>query len=187
MVNAGRVNVLETAQDLVQEELDVIVRQRLRRLDDLREVRLHQLGHYIYFIEAGSVLRLKNSLDTEDVFVVQEPLNFELAVSTQRENAMLECLHDFLDGDQVVLAFHLLIPSGHDDTIGTLPDGINNFIALVNFELSVNDHVRVRCLGWVLIGQQDNLRFLLVVLSFFSVLRWLHVQLDVYTYGSAVF
>ena len=83
MVNARRVNILETAQDLIKEELDVIVRQRLVRLDDLREVRLHELGHHVNFVEAGSVLRLENSLDTEHILVVQETLNFELAVRAQ--------------------------------------------------------------------------------------------------------
>ena len=46
MDDAGRVDVLETAQDLIHEELNVLVRQRLR-LQDVVQVGAHQVGHKV--------------------------------------------------------------------------------------------------------------------------------------------
>lgn len=75
--------------------------------------------------------------------MVQETLNFELAVRAQRKNAMFERLDDLLDGDQVLVTFHLLVLGRNNDTVGALTDGINDLIALVNFKLRIDDHVTV--------------------------------------------
>ena len=92
-------HVLEAAQYLVHEELNVVVRQRLLRLDDFAQIGLHEVKHDIDFAEALSIFGCQQSLDTKDVLVLEQALNLELAISTQRENAMLESLHNLLDGD----------------------------------------------------------------------------------------
>ena len=44
--DAGRVDILHAAYDLVDEELDVVVRQLLG-LDDVVQVSAHQRGHHV--------------------------------------------------------------------------------------------------------------------------------------------
>ena len=46
MNDASRVDVLHAPEDLVDEELDVVVRQLLR-FDDVVEVGSHEVGHHI--------------------------------------------------------------------------------------------------------------------------------------------
>lgn len=70
MVDARGVNVLEASQNLVEEELNVVVGEGLIRLNDLRQVGLHQLRNYINFIKAFSVLRFQDALYPKHVFVL---------------------------------------------------------------------------------------------------------------------
>lgn len=51
MNDVGAVNVLEAAQCLVQEVLEVIVAQRLIGADDLAQVGVHQIGDDVHVLE----------------------------------------------------------------------------------------------------------------------------------------
>ena len=51
MNDFGRVEVERAAEDLVEEDLDVVGRERLRRDDDAVQVRLHQLAHDVDLVE----------------------------------------------------------------------------------------------------------------------------------------
>ena len=82
----------------------MVIGQRLIRFDDLRQVRFHELRHHVNLIEACTVLWLQNALDSQDVLVVEKPLNLELAIGPQREDAVLKSLNDLLDGDKVRLS-----------------------------------------------------------------------------------
>lgn len=53
MEDIGRVNILQSAQDLIDEGLEMRVRQRLTRSDDRRQITLHQL----YSLSATSSIR----------------------------------------------------------------------------------------------------------------------------------
>jgi hypothetical protein len=44
MQNSCGVDVAEASEDLIEEELHVLVAERLRREDDLVQVRVHELG-----------------------------------------------------------------------------------------------------------------------------------------------
>lgn len=44
MQNSCGVDVAEASEDLIEEELHVLVAKRLRREDDLVQVRVHELG-----------------------------------------------------------------------------------------------------------------------------------------------
>ena len=101
VVNACGVNVLKTSENLVQEKLNVIIGQRLVGLNNLGEIRLHQFGNYINLIETRSILWAQNSLDTQDVFVVQESLDLQFPVRSQREDPMLEGLDNLFDGHKI--------------------------------------------------------------------------------------
>ncbi len=60
MDDLGRVEVLDAAQKLVKEDLDVVGRQVLRRHDDLVQVGLHQFSNQVDFLEEVYVWRLKS-------------------------------------------------------------------------------------------------------------------------------
>lgn len=94
-------DILEPSQQLIEEELHVVVGQRLIRLNDLCQIRLHELGNNVDLIERLSVLGLQNPLDPQDVLVLEQPLDLELSVGPQRKNSVLECFDNFLDGHEV--------------------------------------------------------------------------------------
>ena len=74
--------------------------------------------------------------------MVQQPLDFELTISPQREDAMLEGLDDLLDGDKIGLTSAVrnrCVLGCHDDAVGALADRVNNIVAAVDLERSVND------------------------------------------------
>lgn len=56
-------HILETAKNLVEEELDVLVTENLVRFNDLGEISLHQVRHDIKFIELLKGFRLQNTFD----------------------------------------------------------------------------------------------------------------------------
>jgi hypothetical protein len=64
------VDILKPSQDLVHEELDMIIRKGLIRLDDLGKIGLHKLAHYIDFFEVLSRARLEDSLNSNDVVML---------------------------------------------------------------------------------------------------------------------
>ena len=51
MENAARLHILEPAQDLIEEELDVLVTQGLARLDNCSKICLHEVSDNVEFIE----------------------------------------------------------------------------------------------------------------------------------------
>ena len=53
MQHVGRVNVLESAQQLVQEILHVLVGEGLRRADDFVQVGVHQVSDHVQIGAVG--------------------------------------------------------------------------------------------------------------------------------------
>lgn len=66
MQHIGRVNVLEAAQDLVQEIADVIVAQPLR-LQQLVQIGLHQALHDVHVTHAVYAVDAQNVADIDDL------------------------------------------------------------------------------------------------------------------------
>ena len=63
MEDMRRVEVLEAAQELVHEVLDVLVRQPLIRRDDALEVALVQLRHEVQRVEILRVPRRRHDIE----------------------------------------------------------------------------------------------------------------------------
>ena len=57
-----RVQVLDTAQDLIEEYFNMILRQVLWRNNDFVQIRLHQFGDHVDLLKEVYVRRLKNKL-----------------------------------------------------------------------------------------------------------------------------
>ena len=56
------VKVLDSSEDLVEEDLDVVGREMLRGDDDLVEITLHEFGDEVDFLEKVNVRRLKKNI-----------------------------------------------------------------------------------------------------------------------------
>jgi hypothetical protein len=64
------VQVFEAAEDLIGEESDVLLRERLIRLNDLGQIGLHQVSNHIKVVEFRGVIRPKNALQTQYIFML---------------------------------------------------------------------------------------------------------------------
>ena len=71
-------NILQSTKNLVQEKLYMGVAQRLRRLDDGTEIRLHQLTDDIDIIKSVGIQRPQDSFETY----------YLLWVATRRDNVV---------------------------------------------------------------------------------------------------
>ena len=84
------VNVLEPAQDLVQEILAVLVAEALRRSQDLVEVRVHQLVHQVDVVEVILGRGTHDVLEQHDVLVLQPAKELDLAERPSRVRRVVE-------------------------------------------------------------------------------------------------
>ena len=75
----------------------MVVRQWLRRRDDLMQVRVHQLVHDVNVVEAVDRGGAQDVLDADDVLVVEVAQNLDLAKRALRVSQMVERLVDLLD------------------------------------------------------------------------------------------
>mmetsp|Transcript_38820 Transcript_38820/g.124449 ORF Transcript_38820/g.124449 Transcript_38820/m.124449 type:complete len:351 (+) Transcript_38820:695-1747(+) len=94
-----RVDVLETAEDLVQKVLVMRVRQGLPRRDDAVEVALHEVRHDVHVREVDRVRRHRDDvLDLDDVLVRPEVTQqLDLAQNPLRVHEVREHVRDLLD------------------------------------------------------------------------------------------
>ena len=60
MDNLGRVQVLDTAENLIQKHLDMILGQMLRRYNDFVQIRLHELSDHINLLKEVDVRGLND-------------------------------------------------------------------------------------------------------------------------------
>ena len=140
MQNSTRVDIFEAAQNLVEEKLDVLVTERLMRLDNLGQVGFHQVRNHIQFVESFETWRLQDHFNSQHVFMVEQTHYFEFSQRAQRENLVLKGLLYFLDGYQVVLCVVRGVPSCHDHSIGALTDRVNNFVLFGERETRSEDN-----------------------------------------------
>ena len=133
MDDAARVDVLEPAEGLVQQELRLVEREPLLRLDEQAHVRLHQLVHAVDVLEVGARVRQQDRVEPDHVRVVHQPQQLQLAQRALRVEPVLEGLLDFLDRDGLLL-FVLLDDRGRHHSVGALADLLDELVALVDHE-----------------------------------------------------
>ena len=71
MQNSSWMDVLKPSEHLVQEELYVIVWQRLIWFNDLRQICFHKLVHNIDLVKVFSGFRLQDGLDSDDIIMLK--------------------------------------------------------------------------------------------------------------------
>ncbi len=98
MKHIGRVNIFQTAQDLINERLKVRVREVLARANDSCQIALHQLLNQVCLVE---VLRRwdVHAVEVCDIAVTAEVLQqLDLAQRTLGQDLLAEDIGDLLDG-----------------------------------------------------------------------------------------
>ena len=65
----------------------MIIGQWLIGFDYLCKVCLHQFGYDINLIKRLSIFGLQNSFNTKDIFMLEQPLDFELERSDYNQNS----------------------------------------------------------------------------------------------------
>mmetsp|Transcript_6853 Transcript_6853/g.12421 ORF Transcript_6853/g.12421 Transcript_6853/m.12421 type:complete len:232 (-) Transcript_6853:220-915(-) len=91
-----RVDELQTAQNLVDEVLAVVVRQRLSGADDLVQIGVHQLIHHVHVLEALARGGRQDVVYVDDVFVAEVHQQFDLPQRALRVHNVLKRLPNFL-------------------------------------------------------------------------------------------
>eukprot|EP01045_Picozoa_sp_COSAG04_P035933 COSAG04_NODE_8517_length_963_cov_1.700231_1_plen_96_part_10 len=79
MPNPSRVEVLQGAEELVHEVAEVLVRDRLVALDDPVQVGVHELRHLVHVVELGARGRRLQVDQVDDVVVLEQPEQLDLA------------------------------------------------------------------------------------------------------------
>ena len=89
-------NVGETVEDLIGEVFDVLVGERLSRVEDALEIRVHEVEDDV---DIGSVRRAEKDIaNADDVLVIDEmPEDFDLAVRSHADEKVLDGAGDLLD------------------------------------------------------------------------------------------
>ena len=135
-----RVHRLEAAQDLVDKVLDVVVGERLLRVDDVVQVGVEQLGHQV---DVLPVLRLAGGrhhdvAQVEHVLVrkvLQQP---DLAQDALAVDGVLERVGDLLDRHLVA---RLRVLRRADEAVRALAHALLHLVPLVDLERGALDHV----------------------------------------------
>lgn len=125
MENIGGVDVLQAAEELVEEELVVLGREVIVGLDDLVEVGLHELEDDVNVAELAARWREHDMLDLDDVRVAQEAEQLDLAEDAGGVRDVLEDVVDLLDGD--VLAGEG-VEGGGDHAVAALADHLGDLV-----------------------------------------------------------
>jgi hypothetical protein len=110
------VDVLHSLEDLVEEVLDVLVREVVLRVDDLVQVGLHEVEHDVDVDERLILRRRDEIAQADDILVLEVPEHLDLAQDALRVDQIVERVDDLLDRD---LAVRDLIQRRADDTVGT--------------------------------------------------------------------
>lgn len=92
----GGVNVLQAAEDLVEEVADVVIAQLLR-LQQLVQVRLHEALHNVDVLHAADVGGANNVANVNDVLVLETGQDFNLSQCSLTVGLVLKG-RDLLDG-----------------------------------------------------------------------------------------
>ena len=133
MHNVGAVDVLESTQDLVQEVLDVVDRQRLRGVDDAVQVSLHEVLDDVYVVELLRPSGRRDDVQDADHVLVVEPLHqANLAQDPLRIDGIFEDTGNLLDRHLVA---RLLVLRTHHHPERTVTHGLDQGKPLRHLEM----------------------------------------------------
>jgi len=139
MDDPSAVDVLQTAQDLVDQKLDMIIRQFLRAYYVV-QIGVHQVGHHVHLLELiqriGGLSWMKDIQQTNNVLVIHVLQQPQFPIGALRMDRRLEGPGKLLDG-------HLRAGSADhglaDLAVGTLTHGLQVLVCFRDFPLGAID------------------------------------------------
>ena len=129
-------DVFEAAQYLINEELDVLVADRLVWFDYLTQVRLHQLRHHVDVVKVSEGVWLEDAFDRKNIRMVQQSHYFQLTECSQRKYFMFEGLINFFNGYEARLALscvHFVFCSDNH-SVCARANQLNNLVGVGDLE-----------------------------------------------------
>lgn len=118
---------------LKDEVLAMFVGQRLRGLDDLVQIGVHELVNQVHILEASAVDRQHHILQGNHILMLDVPQELELPQGPQRVDPVLEHVVDLLDRDLLV---RLPIDRRAHHAVRSFPDGLDGYILGVHLKQS---------------------------------------------------
>lgn len=91
--------ILKATEELIEEKLVMLRGQVIIGLDNLMEIRLHELENDVDVSELSPRRRQQDVFDLDDVRVAEEPEELDLAEDAGGVGDVLEDVVDLLDGD----------------------------------------------------------------------------------------
>ena len=127
MKHVGAVHVLQSAQQLIQEELIVFVRQIIVRLDDLMQIRLHELEHDEHVVKIPRIRRQHDVQHLHDVRVLQVSQQRHLSQDPRRVARVIERVLHLLYRHSLP---RLAIDRRAHDAVASLPDDLLELVPI---------------------------------------------------------
>ena len=135
--NIGRVDVLESPENLIKKVADVVITESLG-LEQLVEVSLHQALDNVDITQTVDVDWTEDIAYVYDIFVLKPVQDLDLPEGSLAVSLVLKRA-DLLDGD---LALGLDVHGGHDHAVGALPDVLEVEVPVAHTEHLAPDQLR---------------------------------------------
>lgn len=116
---------------LKEEILAVVVRECLRRLNNLAQIRIHELENQIHVLEASPMDGQHHILQRNNILVPKMPKKLQLPQGSQRIDAVLERVVYLLYRDLLV---GLSVHGGANDAVCPATDGFDGHVLGVDLE-----------------------------------------------------
>ena len=136
MVDAGRVDVLQAAQQLEEQPPRVYVVVLGLALDQVREIGVEQLRDDEDVVEGLLALGYQHLGDGHDVRVAQQPQEAQLADDAHRVRFVGEDAVDVLDGDLLAGG---AVAAGDDGAVGALADAVRHLVQGLGAALALEE------------------------------------------------
>ena len=94
-------DIFETTEQLIQEELIMIRSQIIIRLNHLMKIRLHQLKHDVNIPELSTGRRQHNMLNLHNIRMLKQPQQLNLPENPGCVRDMLKDVVDLLDSNSL--------------------------------------------------------------------------------------
>mmetsp|Transcript_26258 Transcript_26258/g.56914 ORF Transcript_26258/g.56914 Transcript_26258/m.56914 type:complete len:203 (-) Transcript_26258:791-1399(-) len=151
MEHVGRMDVLQSSEELVQKVLDVIKGERLLRVDDPMKIGLHQLVANVDVVEVFDVPRKGRHHvgNTNNIFMMEVLEELDLTEDALGIDLVVEGAGDHLDGD---LGLGRRVQCRNDDAVGTGTNDTDEGVLGIDREGLITSLEGVGVVGGVLGG-----------------------------------
>ena len=119
--------ILEATEKLIKEKLIMLRSQIIISLNNLMEIRLHELENDVNVFELSFRRRKHDALDLDYVRMPQEPEKLDLAEDTESVGDVFEDVVDLLDGD---FLSRVRVDGCAHDSVASFPDDFEDLVTV---------------------------------------------------------